>query len=455
MSNSIIKKKKSPYYHIKIVYQDPFGNWKSTTRTTGETSKRKAKEKAATIEEKFLLELEQTYSAYKSKIDKSQMTLEEYAKDFLDNATHLTIPTKDNYSRALTTHILPVLGKKRVRDLTGNDIDNFIRFMLEDCKKRQDAIDVKIKEAKAKGIHAKISQSEKPYTFSISKFLTVLHIVLDAAEKIDRITDYNAVDKVNPNLKKGLPKNDMEIIPYSLKEIALLERTVLETKLELPVVLAASLGLRKEEVLGLTYSDIDFEKGIVKINRAIVKVNKVSSALLKKTKTSKSTSTLPLGPALIEYLKICKKKQDQIRKLIGPSFDNHEIDYEDDLHNIRKLNYIDDNLDFICRDEYGEVLKPNFISHAFNSLLEENGLRKTRFHDLRHSVGVRILEVHNDPKMAQEILRHTTITTTMDIYAKHVSDSYKKQGTDCMEEVAENMLENIKNGQKNENSENQ
>lgn len=96
-------------------------------------------------------------------------------------------------------------------------------------------------------------------------------------------------------------------------------------------------------------------------------------------------------------------------------------------------------LDFICRDEIGEVLKPNYLSHAYGKIIKDCGFRHTRFHDLRAAVGTIILEETNDLQLVRKILRHSNINTTANVYVNRTSLNYQEKGTDSMDPVLDNI----------------
>jgi len=246
---------------------------------------------------------------------------------------------------------------------------------------------------------------------------------------------------IDRHLLDNLPTKDTELEPYTKEEIEALLTYVKGTKMEVPIVLASALGLRREEVLGLKFKDVDWLNSRIHINDTVIKVNGVSSAIYKKrTKTQSSKRHYYLSNELREYLLLVREEQDKLRRILGDDYDNHTITYEDDFKQIKEIDYISNNLDFICRDELGQVLKPNYISQSFNNILKKNNLRPTRFHDLRHSVGTIILETTHDMKLAQTTLGHSNIGTTMNIYAGAVSDDYIRQGTDIMSNVVENVV---------------
>ena len=139
--------------------------------------------------------------------------------------------------------------------------------------------------------------------------------------------------------------------------------------LHLCILITAYYGLRRSEVLGLKWSSIDFERKSITINHKVTEqlvngkyVPVVSDVMKNKT----SCRTLPLIPAVEEELLKQKEKQQLYRKLF-------------------KKSYSTEYLDFVCTDQEGKLIRPNFVTAHFDWLLTKSGLKHLRFHDLRHS----------------------------------------------------------------------
>lgn len=138
--------------------------------------------------------------------------------------------------------------------------------------------------------------------------------------------------------------------------------------LELAVKIAAYYGLRRSEVLGLKWDAINFKDKMVSINHKIIEVQvdgkfvPVGEDVLK---TKSSVRTLQLLPVVEELLLAEKEKQETFRRLF-------------------KKAYCQDYLDYICVDQMGKLLRPNFVTEHFSYLIEKYDLKKIRFHDLRH-----------------------------------------------------------------------
>lgn len=108
--------------------------------------------------------------------------------------------------------------------------------------------------------------------------------------------------------------------------------------------------------------------------------------------------TLPLVPAISERLTALKAEQVENRRLSGRS-------------------YCKDYLGYICVDEMGGLIDPDYVTTSFNKLLKHNGLRVIRFHDLRHSCASMLLANGVAMKQIQEWLGHSDFSTTANIYA--------------------------------------
>ncbi|MBO7251996.1 MAG: site-specific integrase [Oscillospiraceae bacterium] len=96
-------------------------------------------------------------------------------------------------------------------------------------------------------------------------------------------------------------------------------------------------------------------------------------------------------------------------------------------------------LDYVCVDPMGRLLIPNYISGSFPKLLEKHGLRRIRFHDLRHSCASLLLSNGVPMKQIQEWLGHSDFSTTANIYA-HLDYNSKMASADAMVSGLSNAL---------------
>jgi len=203
---------------------------------------------------------------------------------------------------------------------------------------------------------------------------------------------------------------------WNADDNALLFQHISGHSLELPIKLAAFYGLRRSEILGLKWDAIDFNTNTISIRHTVTACNldgKHIEVVANTTKNKSSTRTLPLVPAFQELLLQKKEEQSLCRKLCGNA-------------------YCKDYLGYICVNELGERLKPNTLSAGFKRILEENGLRIIRFHDLRHSCASLLLANGVSLKHIQEWLGHSDFSTTANFYA-HLDFHSKLSSAEAMQ----------------------
>ena len=193
---------------------------------------------------------------------------------------------------------------------------------------------------------------------------------------------------------------------YDEHELEKLFQIVRGDPIELGVILAAFYGLRRSEVVGLKWDAIDFKKKTIAIRHTVTQVTlNGKSTIIEKDRTKTKSSyrtlpryrTLPLVPPFEELLHRLKLQQEQNRKLCGKSYNTEAEGY-------------------IYVNEIGELVKPGYITQHFPLILEKYGLRKIRFHDLRHSCASLLYANGVSLKEIQEWLGHSDISTTSNIY---------------------------------------
>ena len=192
------------------------------------------------------------------------------------------------------------------------------------------------------------------------------------------------------------------------------------SKLEIPIFLGAFYGLRRSEAIDLKWDAIDFQNDTITIRHTVVscyidgkRVQKAQDI----TKTKSSMRTLPLIPAFKELLQHKKQQQNEFQRMCGKSYNK-------------------DYLGYICVDEMGRLLSPHYLSphyltEAFAKLLKKHGLRKIRYHDLRHSCASLLLANGVPMKQIQEWLGHSDFSTTANIYA-HLERNSKRLSAAAM-----------------------
>jgi integrase len=192
-------------------------------------------------------------------------------------------------------------------------------------------------------------------------------------------------------------------------------------RLELLWRMVLSLGLRKGEILGLRWSDVDFDARAMQIAVNLQLVN--GKLVLVKPKTKESQRILPLPPLLVAALRQHKTQQIQEQLVAGNQWKEH-------------------GLVFCTR--VGTPIAPRNLTRSWQALLKRAGLSHLRFHDLRHScasfLAAQPEKVH--PKVVQQMLGHSDLRTTLRIYT-HVTDEQKREAAAILDALLDNGKEKI------------
>ena len=245
---------------------------------------------------------------------------------------------------------------------------------------------------------------------TVIHYHAIIHSALKYAVKTDMLVQ-NVADKVDRP-----KKNSFQPVFLSAEEMQKMFGALRGTKLELPVLVAAFYGFRRGEVLGLKWDAIDFERGTISVIRTVTTITldgKQTEIEQQSAKTKSSLRTLPLIGSFREYFLQVKEAQELNKQVCGNCY-NHKYD------------------GFVFVDELGERMRANYLTSAFPKFLESHGLRRMRFHDLRHSCASLLLANGVPLKHIQEWLGHSDFTTTANIYA-HLDYKSKITSAQAME----------------------
>lgn len=373
MTGSVQEKKDRLY--VKLRYKDKNKKWTSKWVSTGYTTKGNKKKAEAMIPEiiaKFkYLEYGETGSGSILFADAARQWFETQ-KGRVENST---LEGDDIYLRV---HILPYFEP--------------LKLTLEAVSPKhiRDYYEFKFRNGRADGNGGLNVQS-------IRKHKRVLNKIFGDALIAEQI-------KRNPVSGVPMPKQeqDFEAVFLTAGES---KRVLLAFKgheLEAMVHLTLYYGLRRSEVLGLRWKAVDFENNTLRIEHTVVK--NVTVEYKDSTKTKTSAAAFELLPELKELLLLRQQQQQQNRETFGDA-------------------YIESDYIFTWQD--GKLYRPDYITRAFQRVLKSNGLRKMRYHDLRHSTASLLYDNNWEAKDIQEWLRHADIETTMGIYT-HISNDRKK-----------------------------
>ncbi|WP_165423558.1 tyrosine-type recombinase/integrase [Ktedonosporobacter rubrisoli] len=281
------------------------------------------------------------------------------------------------YRWAIRRHLAPALGHIQLQKLTPQHVQVF---------------------------YAKLLQSNlKPS--SITVIHAVLHVALENAIKW-KLVSYNVASIVT------VPKRDRyEPCTLSDAEAQKLIRIVRESGLEAILLMAVTTAMRRGELLSLRWSDIDLDSCTLRIKHT---VNRLAGYgfVENDPKSSYSRRKIVLPHVVIDALKRHQERQNAYKSSAKKWVDR----------------------DLVFPNTQGNFLKPDRLLKMFQKALDQADLPHMRFHDLRHSAATILLQMGIHPKVVQELLGHSTIAMTMDVYS-HLLPSMHKDAMNGMDDL--------------------
>jgi len=315
-------------------------------------------------------------------VDDKNLTVSEYLDRFLEDVQRGSV-RESTYSRdkyLVANHVKPALGRVKLKNLSAMHLQRLYR-------EKQDA-----------GLSAS----------TVQKIHHILHKALAQAVRWDLIAR-------NPADAAKAPRPaSAEMRPLDTEEVRRLLDAAYGDRLEALYVLAVTTGMRRGELLGLKWSDVDLENGRLSIGRALTRTSNGKYVVLAETKTRGSRRTVKLTQRAVEALRNHLERQLAEIEAVGD-------------------HYCDDGLVFATGA--GTPINPsNLRQRSFTPLLKRAGLPHIRFHDLRHTCATLLLSRGVHPKFVQELLGHATIAITLDTYS-HVMPGMGDQTAVAMQDV--------------------
>ena len=285
---------------------------------------------------KFINEIESGFAS-----GGDDLTVEAYFDRWIEHSSTQVRPRSlASYHQLWELHITPYLGQKKLRDLRPMHVQDLYAKLLASGRR-----------------------TKKGGALSANSVLHV-HRVLSMALKQAvrwRLLSVNVADAVEPPRIQRI-----EMRTLDATEVQTLLEKAKSTRLYEPILLAIATGMRRGEILGLKWSDIEIEKGRLRVARSLQ-----PDGTLAEPKTARSRREISLPQTAVGAIRQLKVRQNKVKLLVGSA-------------------YVDQG--FVFANGLGGAWIPDSITTLFRAIVHRAGLGKLRFHDLRHTAASLLLE---------------------------------------------------------------
>lgn len=307
-------------------------------------------------------------------------TVAGWMEEWFENVAKLKVrpSSHQTYRGYIDHHIAPNIGKIPLEKLSTMDLQKLYRKLMN--KGRVERIEA---ERQPKGLSAKTVRNINQVISSAMDFAVAQKIIAENPCKAV------ALPKVEHKEMQTIPTEQLQAFLKEAKESDVYEMYYIEL----------ATGLRRGELLGLKWTDIDWKNGIIKVRRSIARVN---GEIMESTlKTKNSYRAVSISPQAIEVLKQQKAKT---------------------------------NDQYVFPSPNGGPISPDSVNNMLKRVLARAGIPKVRFHDLRHTFATIALQNGVDIKTVSGMLGHFSAGFTLDTYA-HVTTSAQKEAAEALGQV--------------------
>lgn len=316
-------------------------------------------------------------------VEPSHQTTGEFLVSWLEDVVrpNLRLSTIRSYEQVIYLHVLPLIGSIPLTKLAPQHLQRLYR-----------------------------EKTEQGLTHTVRLIHAILHKALGQAVKWG-LVPRNVADAVE---RPKIPRKEMRALAPE-EAVRLLEAAESD-RLHALYVLAVACGLRQGELFGLKWEDVDLERGTLTVRRQLqwLRVNGKTQPVFTEPKSAKSRRTVALPSVAMTALRRHRVRQAEERLRLGEAWQDYGL---------------------VFTTEIGTpLLKGNFIRRSFKPLLRRAGLPDIPFHSLRHTAASLLLGAGESLKTVQEMLGHSSITLTADIYG-HISLAQQREAARKMDAI--------------------
>lgn len=238
----------------------------------------------------------------------------------------------------------------------------------------------------------------------------ILNTSLEFALSKNLIT-YNPAEGLNlPKGAKKVPYHEIvidESKTYALEQVKHLIKVAKDTRIYLYILFALLMGLRKSEISGIKYTDIDYENRTLKIERQLGRSLEVDeNEIAPKTRTKQE----------IDVKTPASNRVEKIPNFLFSEILEERKKYEKNRSRRQHGRWVFQDMDYICCSSYGRPRSTTYIYTHYKKLIEEAGLPYIRFHDLRHTYTTLLMKNDINQKAIAASLGHSKSIITFDVY---------------------------------------
>ncbi|MER6121789.1 site-specific integrase [Streptomyces sp. NPDC001795] len=340
----------------------------------------------------------------------AQGSLAAYLTYWLENVAvhHLRETTHTRYTAVVHQYLIPGLGRKKLAKLAAKDVRTWLNELRTVCQCCARGIDA--------GRDPNAQASRRPRCCALglccgkrlsALTLAYIHSVLKSALE-HAVREEEISRNVARNVRTGTPR-PRRFNPLTADEARQFLAAAHGHRLAALFELALRTGLRKGELLGLRWEDLDLDSGTASIRRTLQRTTSRGLATLP-TKTISSERRIALPASCVASLRAHRERQARERDRAG---------------SVRQGS------GHVFTRPDGHPIEPATLTRHFNALLREARLRPIRFHDLRHSTATLLLEQGVELVVIKELLGHAHIGVTATVYA-HVRLRLQRDAIDLL-----------------------